>query len=83
VHRTRVGSLVIDCHDLLAGLAFWSAALDVTKVEGDPHTEVYVSLGHVVGGLSLLLQRAPSRWSPRANYTSTSRPTTWTRRSRG
>jgi predicted enzyme related to lactoylglutathione lyase len=61
VHRTRVGSLVIDCHDLLGGLAFWSAALDVTKVEGDPHTEVYVSLGHVVGGLRLLLQQVPEQ----------------------
>jgi predicted enzyme related to lactoylglutathione lyase len=61
VHRTRVGSLVIDCDDLLGGLAFWSAALDVTKVEGDPHTEVYVSLGHVVGGLRLLLQRVPEQ----------------------
>lgn len=61
MHRTRVGSLVIDCHDLLAGLDFWSAALDVTKVEGDPHTEVYVSLGHAVGGLRLLLQRVPEQ----------------------
>ncbi len=61
MHRTRVGSLVIDCHDLLGGLAFWSAALDVTKVEGDPNTEVYVSLGHVVGGLRLLLQRVPEQ----------------------
>jgi hypothetical protein len=61
VHHTRVGSLVIDCHDLLAGLAFWKAALDVTDVEGDPYTEVYVSLGHVVGGLRLLLQRVPEQ----------------------
>jgi predicted enzyme related to lactoylglutathione lyase len=61
VHRTRVGSLVIDCHDLLAGLDFWSAALDVKNIEGDPHTEVYVSLGHVVGGLRLLLQRVPEQ----------------------
>ena len=61
MHRTRVGSLVIDCHDLLAGLAFWTAALDVSEIEGDPHTEVYVSLGHVVGGLRLLLQRVPEQ----------------------
>lgn len=61
MHRTRVGSLVIDCHDLLAGLAFWTAALDASEVEGDPHTEVYVSLGHVVGGLRLLLQRVPEQ----------------------
>jgi predicted enzyme related to lactoylglutathione lyase len=61
LHRTRVGSLVIDCHDLLAGLAFGTAALDVSEVEGDPHTEVYVSLGHVVGGLRLLLQRVPEQ----------------------
>jgi predicted enzyme related to lactoylglutathione lyase len=61
VHHTRVGSLVIDCHDLLAGLAFWMAALAVTDIEGDPYTEVYVSLGHVVGGLRLLLQRVPEQ----------------------
>ena len=61
MHRTRVGSLVIDCHDLLTGLAFWTAALDVSEIEGDPHTEVYVSLGHVVGGLRLLLQRVPEQ----------------------
>jgi catechol 2,3-dioxygenase-like lactoylglutathione lyase family enzyme len=59
VHRTRLGSLVIDCHDLQAGLAFWKGALGVEEVRGDPDTEVYVSLGHVVGGLRLLLQRVP------------------------
>lgn len=57
MHRTRVGSLVIDCHDLRAGLAFWTAALDVSETEGDPDNEVYVSLGHCIGGLRLLLQR--------------------------
>jgi predicted enzyme related to lactoylglutathione lyase len=61
VHRTRIGSLVIDCHDLLAGLAFWTAALGVTATRGDPETESYVSLGHVVGGLRLLLQRVPEQ----------------------
>jgi hypothetical protein len=59
MHRTRIGSLVIDCHDLPAGLAFWTAALAAEDVEGDPDSEVYVSLGHVVGGLRLLLQRVP------------------------
>ncbi len=61
MHRTRIGSLVIDCHDLHAGLAFWQAALAVDEIEGDPDTEVYVSLGHVVGGLRLLLQRVPEQ----------------------
>lgn len=61
MHRTRLGSLVIDCHDLPAGLAFWTAALGVNETEGDPGTEVYVSLGHVVGGLRLLLQKVPER----------------------
>jgi predicted enzyme related to lactoylglutathione lyase len=59
MHRTRIGSLVIDCHDLHAGLAFWKAALAVEETEGDPDSEVYVSLGHVAGGLRLLLQRVP------------------------
>lgn len=59
MHRTRLGSLVIDCHDLDAGLAFWTGALQVTETEGDPVSERYVSLGHVVGGLRLLLQRVP------------------------
>ena len=40
MHRTRIGSLVIDCHDLLAGLAFWKAALAVDEIRGDPETEV-------------------------------------------
>jgi catechol 2,3-dioxygenase-like lactoylglutathione lyase family enzyme len=59
MHRTRFGSVVIDCHDLDAGVAFWTAALNVSEVKGDPQTETYVSLGHVVGGLRLLLQRVP------------------------
>jgi nitrite reductase/ring-hydroxylating ferredoxin subunit/predicted enzyme related to lactoylglutathione lyase len=61
VHRTRIGSLVIDCHDLPAGLAFWTAALGVSETRGDPDSEAYVSLGHVAGGLRLLLQRVPEQ----------------------
>ncbi len=61
MHRTRIGSLVIDCHDLPAGVTFWRDALQVGEVEGDPDSEVYVSLGHVAGGLRLLLQRVPER----------------------
>jgi predicted enzyme related to lactoylglutathione lyase len=60
VHRTRIGSLVIDCHDMVAGFDFWKAALNAEEVEGDPRSKfAYVSLGHVVGGLRLLLQRVP------------------------
>ena len=62
MHRTRIGSLVIDCHDMVAGFDFWKAALDAKEIEGDPRSEYsYVSLGHVVGGLRLLLQRVPEQ----------------------
>ena len=59
MHRTRIGTLVIDCHDLRRGIDFWCAALGVDEISGDPATETYVSLGPVAGGLRLLLQRVP------------------------
>jgi hypothetical protein len=31
MHRTRFGSVVIDCHDFEAGIAFWAAALGVDR----------------------------------------------------
>jgi predicted enzyme related to lactoylglutathione lyase len=45
---------------MVAGFDFWKAALNAEEVEGDPRSKfAYVSLGHVVGGLRLLLQRVP------------------------
>jgi predicted enzyme related to lactoylglutathione lyase len=60
-HRIRVATVVIDAADLQQAAAFWSAALDITVLTGDPAQDQYVSLGQAVGGLRLLLQRVPER----------------------
>jgi catechol 2,3-dioxygenase-like lactoylglutathione lyase family enzyme len=53
MHRSRLQSLVIDCDDLEAGIAFWTRALGTEVVGRD---EPYVSLESPQPGLKLLLQ---------------------------
>jgi catechol 2,3-dioxygenase-like lactoylglutathione lyase family enzyme len=59
VHRSRVGSIVIDCDDLAAGVAFWSEALGLTPEGAWDDESHYVSLGALLEGVRVLLQRVP------------------------
>lgn len=57
MHRSRLASIVIDCDNLDAGVAFWSGALGATPQWPDDPNDPYVSLGAVAGGLRVLLQQ--------------------------
>jgi predicted enzyme related to lactoylglutathione lyase len=56
MHRSRIGSIVIDCDDIEAGERFWSQAL---AAKARPKGEQYVTLGQEAGGLRVLLQKVP------------------------
>jgi Glyoxalase-like domain len=58
VHRSRMGSVVIDCDDFEAGIRFWAGALGVAE-EAVERGDRYASLGAVAGSLRLLIQRVP------------------------
>jgi len=53
MHRSRLQSVVIDCDDLEAGIAFWTRALGVEVLSRDAP---YVSLESPQPGLKLILQ---------------------------
>lgn len=58
MHRSRLGTVVIDCDDFDAGIRFWAGVLGVPDdaiLREDP----YASLGHVAGDLRVLIQRVP------------------------
>ena len=56
MHRSRVWGIVIDCHDIEAGVRFWSAALGLqVRQKNGP----YVALETTPGGLRVLLQDVP------------------------
>jgi hypothetical protein len=61
VHRSRVCSIIIDCDDLEAGLAFWTQALGVETWDLDGPDDQYGVLKENVGGLHVELQRVPER----------------------
>ncbi|MFQ5933545.1 MAG: VOC family protein [Dehalococcoidia bacterium] len=63
MHRTRLGTIVIDCDDMERGVSFWSRALGAEVKKED---ETYVSLGQVAGGLRVLIQRVPEGKSAKA-----------------
>jgi len=54
MHHSWLSTIIIDCDDLDAGVAFWTSALGATAGERE---EPYVFLSGVSGGLSLGLQR--------------------------
>jgi catechol 2,3-dioxygenase-like lactoylglutathione lyase family enzyme len=58
MHRSRVHAIVIDCDDFEAGERFWTQALGAEVAWRDPEGH-YVSLGHAIGGLTVLLQKVP------------------------
>ena len=58
MHRSRVGSVVIDCEDFEAGVRFWREALGVPEEDVDVGTR-YASLGQVGGGWRILIQKVP------------------------
>ena len=63
MHRTRIGTIVIDCDDMDMGVSFWSQALGAqAKIED----ETYASLGQVAGGLRILIQRVSEGKSAKA-----------------
>lgn len=59
MHSSRVGSIVVDCEDLFAGVSFWSEALGTKPAEFFSPEDQYVSLSHTVGAVRFLLQRVP------------------------
>ena len=61
MHRSRVCSIIIDCDDLEAGLAFWTRALGVEAWDLDGPDDPYGVLKENVGGLHVELQRVPER----------------------
>ena len=80
MHRSRLATVIIDCAeaDFERGRQFWSAALGKPLLE---RNERYASLQGRIGGegaLYLGFQRVSERTSARS--TSTSRPTTSSRR---
>ncbi len=77
MHRSRLGSVIIDCEDLEACVRFWSGALGV-EPERDPEDGVYVGLT-APGGRHIFLQRVPERKTAKTRMhidieTTTSRP---------
>src|SRR5690348_15317683 len=56
MHRSRLGTIVIDCDDIDAGTAFWSRALGMKAARSD---EVYVELEYEPDQVRVLLQRVP------------------------
>jgi hypothetical protein len=62
-HRIRVATVVVDADDMPASVTFWSSVLAAPVAAGDPSVDRYVSLGPAAGGLRLLLQRVPERFS--------------------
>jgi len=56
MYRSWVGAIVIDCDDLDACVAFWSAALGAGVAHRD---DPYVFLDPLPGGLRVGLQRVP------------------------
>lgn len=63
MHRTRLGTIVIDCDDMERGVSFWSRALGAEAIKEE---ETYVSLGQIAGGLRVLIQRVPEGKSAKA-----------------
>ncbi len=59
MHRSRLTALVIDCHDMEAGIAFWTGALGTEAIRNDDPGDPYVTLEKKAGSLTLLLQRVP------------------------
>lgn len=61
-HRSRLCHFVLDCHDLDAAVAFWSAALDATEEPVQPESRpVYRRLRLPDSQVRLLLQRTNDR----------------------
>jgi GNAT superfamily N-acetyltransferase len=54
MHRSRIGSIGIDCADLEAGVAFWSQALGM---EPEVEDEMYVNLKGEPGEVRVFLQK--------------------------
>jgi predicted enzyme related to lactoylglutathione lyase len=59
MHHSRLTALIIDCHDIEAGIAFWTGALGTEAVRGEDPDDPYVGLKAKAGSLSLILQRVP------------------------
>jgi predicted enzyme related to lactoylglutathione lyase len=61
-HRSRLCHLVLDCDDLDAAVAFWSAALDATEEQLQPESRpIYRRLRLPDSPVRLLLQRTDDR----------------------
>ncbi|HEX2049410.1 MAG TPA: VOC family protein [Actinomycetota bacterium] len=58
MHRSRIGSVVIDCNDFDAGVRFWREALGVPENTVQIGSR-FASLGQVGGGWRVLIQRVP------------------------
>ncbi|WP_202638375.1 VOC family protein [Bailinhaonella thermotolerans] len=57
MHRSRVGSVVIDCDDLTVGKTFWAGVLGVPTPDDDGQ---WAMIPGVIGdGVRLLLQKVP------------------------
>ncbi|MGI8827277.1 MAG: VOC family protein [Chloroflexota bacterium] len=56
MHRSRLGSIGIDCNDLDTGVFFWSATLGMDVAD---RSERYADLEGDVGGLRIFLQHVP------------------------
>ncbi|MFB0506049.1 MAG: VOC family protein [Thermodesulfobacteriota bacterium] len=56
MHRSRMLNIVLDCDNLAAVEAFWTAALGRHVVYRDDH---YVELGPPIGNIWFILQRVP------------------------
>ncbi len=61
MHRSRLGSIVIDCDDIEAGSRFWAGAFGTTLIGECTDDDPYIALAERVSGVRVLLQRVPER----------------------
>ena len=59
MHRSRLGSIVIDCDDIEAGSRFWAGVFGGTLIGECTAADPYVALADRVSGVRVLLQRVP------------------------
>ncbi len=61
MHRSRLGTIVIDCDDMEAGSRFWAGVFSSSLVGTCTGEDPYLALAESVSGLRILLQRVPEK----------------------
>jgi len=61
MHRSRLGTIVIDCDDMEAGSRFWAGVFGSRLVGTCTREDPYLALAESVSGLRILLQHVPEQ----------------------